>query len=166
MTMNPLILAIAALIPLVVGFIYYHPKTFGNAWMTTSGLTEESLKKGNFALICFLCYVFSFLLASFVTNLVIHQNGFFSILMNEPGLQEPGSPLNNYVTDFMSKYGKNFRTFKHGAFHGVLGALFFAFPVIGINALFERRSWKYTAIHVGYWTLTLGLMGGIICQFS
>jgi len=32
--------------------------------------------------------------------------------------------------------------------------------------MFERRGFKYIAIHGGYWMLTLGLMGGIICQFA
>ena len=35
---------IAALIPLLVGFIYYNPKVMGNAWMKETGLNEEQLK--------------------------------------------------------------------------------------------------------------------------
>ncbi|TGL60384.1 DUF1761 domain-containing protein [Leptospira ognonensis] len=166
MGMNPIVILLTALIPLTIGFIYYHPKAFGNAWMKTSGLTEESLKKGNFPIILLLCYVFSLFLAMALTGIVIHQNHIYSILINEPGLKEEGSVLFNYVADFMSKYGTNFRTFKHGAFHGALSGIFLALPIVGINALFERREWKYTAIHVGYWTLTLALMGGVICQFT
>ena len=63
----------------------------------------------------------------------------------------------------MDQYGQNFRTFKHGAFHGTLSGIFYAFPIIAINALFERRSWKYIWIHTGYWILTLALMGGTVC---
>ena len=65
----------------------------------------------------------------------------------------------------MELHGNDFRTFKHGAFHGTIGALFLALPILGINALFERRSFKYIAIHTGYWMLTMGLMGGVLCQF-
>jgi hypothetical protein len=43
--------------------------------------------------------------------------------------------------------------------------LFFALPVMGTNALFERKGFKYIAINVGYWTVTLALMGGVICHF-
>jgi len=164
--MNPIVIALSALIPITIGFIYYHPKTFGNVWMKSSGLTEESLKQGNFPLILLLCYLFSLFLSMALTGIVIHQNHLYSVLMNEPGLKEEGSALFNYVADFMAKYGQNFRTFKHGAFHGALTGIFFALPVIGINALFERKNWKYTAIHVGYWTVTLALMGGVICQFT
>jgi hypothetical protein len=67
---------------------------------------------------------------------------------------------------FLDKYGNNFRTFKHGAFHGILSALFFATPVLGINALFERKSFKYIFVHAGYWMLTLALMGGVICAYA
>ena len=38
--------------------------------------------------------------------------------------------------------------------------------VIGINALFERKGFKYIAINAGYWILCLGLMGGVLCAFA
>jgi len=31
----------AALSTFVVGFVYYHPKVLGTAWMNAEGLTEE-----------------------------------------------------------------------------------------------------------------------------
>jgi hypothetical protein len=70
------------------------------------------------------------------------------------------------IADFMAKYGNEFRTFKHGAFHGLMYGLFFVLPVIGTNGLFERKSWKYIFINVGYWTVSLMLMGGIICAWQ
>jgi len=39
-------------------------------------------------------------------------------------------------------------------------------PVMGVNALFERKGFKYIAINVGFWTVSLALMGGIICQWA
>jgi hypothetical protein len=41
--------------------------------------------------------------------------------------------------------------------------IFFVFPLLAINAMFERRSWKYVFINTGFWTITITLMGGIIC---
>jgi hypothetical protein len=38
-------------------------------------------------------------------------------------------------------------------------------PLIGINSLFERKSFKYIFIHTGYWIISLALMGGVLCQF-
>ena len=41
---------LAGLISLVLGFIWYHPKVFGAAWMEGAGLTEEKVQSGNMAL--------------------------------------------------------------------------------------------------------------------
>ena len=86
--------------------------------------------------------------------------------MNDPDLLVEGTEINQYANDFMTRYGQNFRTFKHGLFHGVIAGLFFALPILGVNALFQRKGFKYIAINVGYWAITLGLMGGVICQFA
>ena len=67
---------------------------------------------------------------------------------------------------FMASYGKNFRTFKHGAFHGTLTGIMFILPVIATGALFEQKSFKYVMVNAGYWVVTIALMGGVICQFS
>ena len=166
MVFNLLVLALAALVPMVIGFLWYGPKTFGNAWMKAAGVTEETMKGGNMVLIFGLSYLFSLMLASALVGMVIHQNHVFSALLNEPGFDEKGSAIMTYLDEFMANYGNNFRTFKHGALHGTLTGLFVALPVIGINALFERKNGKYIAINVGFWVVCMALMGGIICQFS
>jgi hypothetical protein len=89
-----------------------------------------------------------------------------SILINEPGINEPNSEVYKYYHDFMAKYGNNFRTFKHGVFHGILSSLFIVLPILATNAMFERKGFKYIAINVGYWTISMALMGGVICQFA
>jgi hypothetical protein len=66
----------------------------------------------------------------------------------------------------MGKYGDNFRTFKHGAFHGAINGLFVAVPILGVNALFEQKSFKYIAVNGLYWIITLSLMGGVICGWQ
>jgi hypothetical protein len=109
--------------------------------------------------------LFSLMLATVIPMMVIHQSGILSMMMGEPGI--PDNPISN--PDYkliIEKYGQNFRTFKHGSFHGILSALFFALPILGIQALFERRSAKYIFLHLGYWVITLALMGGIICQWA
>ncbi len=165
MEFNFLITALAALIPTVLGFIWYNPKVFGTAWMNACGFTEEDLKGGNMVLIFVLCYVFSFFLASMLSGIVIHQYGFFSSIFGEPGLNEAGSEVYQYAQDYMTKYGDNFRTFKHGVLHGTITGLFLVLPILGTNALFERKGFKYIAVNVGYWTVCLALMGGVICHF-
>jgi hypothetical protein len=96
----------------------------------------------------------------------------YSILINEPGFLDPvthkpstTSEIGMLYTNFLAKYGNNFRTFKHGALHGTLLAFFIVMPVIAINAMFERKGFKYIAINAGYWIVSLALMGGLVCAF-
>ena len=162
MDFNYAFLFVAALIPLVIGSVWYHPKVFGNAWAKVADMTEEKMKNANMLVIFGLTYVLSVLAAFVLSMLVVHQMHIYSALMNDPSLMEEGSELNLYVKDFMAKYGTNFRTFKHGALHGFMTGLFFAMPVLAINAMFERKGFKYVAINAGYWMVSLALMGGIL----
>ena len=165
MTILPFFLA--ALVPMVVGFIYYSDLVAGKAWMNANGFAREDLEGGNMALILGLCYVFSLMLTYPVWQLVVHQSGVMGVLAMQEGFGVAGSEVQNYYDNFMSLYGDTHRSFGHGAMHGgVVGGLFIAWPLIAINALFERRGWKYIAIHVVYWMITLALMGGILCQFA
>ena len=107
----------------------------------------------------------SFLLAMELQFLVIHQFSVYSILANEPGIKDPNSDISKYLSDFMLKYGNNFRTFKHGAFHGTIAGIMLSLPIIGINSLFERKGFKYIAINVGFWIVCMALMGGLICAY-
>ncbi len=153
---------IVALIPLVVGAIYYHPKAVGNAWMKTNGFTEESLQGGNMMLILGLAYLFSFMISFFLPGMVIHQTSTFSLLV--PEVLESGSAVQESFNTFMGEFADRHRTFSHGALHGGVTAIFFVLPLIAINALFERRGWKYVLIHFGYWFISLLLMGAVLCQ--
>ncbi|RYZ52037.1 MAG: DUF1761 domain-containing protein [Sphingobacteriales bacterium] len=163
--LNFMYLFLTALIPLITGFIWYSKPLFAKSWMRSAGLTEENLKQGKMALIFLLTYVLGLFISFGLMPIVIHQAGIYGVLANEPGLNDPNSEISKYVADFMSKHGRNFRTFRHGALHGTMTGLFLALPITGIVAMFERRSFKYVAIHTGYWILTLALMGGVICAF-
>lgn len=166
MEINFLISALAALIPLVMGFIWYSPMLFHKAWMKENNFTEESLKGGNMPLIFGLTFVLSFLMTLPLHFLTIHQWGMFSSLMGEPGFAEGTGETMTYFQEFLANYGDRFRTFGHGALHGTLTGVFFVLPIIAINGLFERKSFKYIAINAGYWIVSLALMGGIICKWA
>jgi hypothetical protein len=157
MDFNFLAIVVAAIMPIIIGFVWYNPKTFGNAWMKASGVTEEQLKSGNMAVIFGVTLVLSFLLAFFFQTLTNHQMGAFSLMGGDPELAKP-----SYFA-FMEDYKDVFRTYKHGALHGILAGVFLFFPVIAINALFERRSWKYIFINSGYWIVSFAAMGAIVC---
>lgn len=165
MEMNFLILALAALVPLVMGFIWYGPMLFQKAWMKQMGFTEESMKGSNMGLIFFLCFVFSFILAFFLQFVVIHQTGAYSSMLESGATELTGASLADFEA-FMAKYGTNYRTFKHGALHGVLAGIGIVLPVLATQAMFEKKTVKYVAINAGYWIVTIALMGGIICQWG
>ncbi|ALJ05625.1 hypothetical protein APS56_11025 [Pseudalgibacter alginicilyticus] len=157
---NPVAMFVAAVSAMVVGFIWYNPKTFGNAWMQASGMTDEKIKSGNMAKIFGLSFLFSFLLSIALPGIVIHQMGVMSLVGGDSSVALPSYEA------LLVDYGDAFRTFKHGAFHGVLTGVFIALPIIGINALFERKSAKYIFINAGYWIVTLAVMGAIICGWK
>jgi hypothetical protein len=164
--MNWISILAAAFIPLIIGFVWYNPKTLGNAWMKEAGLTEETMKGANMALIFGLTFVFSFFVAFSMQFLTIHQMAISSLLADDPNLYTPGSAANNRMNELMAEFGGKFRTFGHGAIHGLLAGIFLIFPIFAINALFERKSWKFIFINAGYWTLCFVIMGAIVCGWQ
>ncbi len=159
--MNYLILALTALVPMALGFVWYGP-LLGKAWIKETGLSEDELKANFNPLKVFgFSLLFSFMIAFMMEPLVIHQYSLFQLTMhfkNDPATKAT-------LAELMTRYGNEFRTFHHGALHGALSGLFLIFPVLSINALFERKSWKYIFINSGFWIISFALMGGIICQF-
>lgn len=158
METNFLAMAVAALVTLVVGFIWYHPKVFGTAWMHAAGLKEEQLKGANMLKIFGFTIILSLMMTLVIMALSIHQTGAYGMI----GGMVTDDTLPSFQV-FMDDYGMAFRTFKHGALHGFIAALFFAFPMTAINGLFEHKSAKYIFINAGYWIVSLTIMGGIIC---
>ncbi len=155
----------AALIPIIIGSIWYNPKVFGHAWMKAANL--DKMDGGKIPLIVSLTLVFSFFVATTMNFIAIHQWGVQSTLMTDPkALADPTTPIGAYFADFMANYGNNFRTFKHGALHGTMAGLLFIMPIIAINAMFERKGFKYIAINSGFWVVSLALMGGIVCAWQ
>lgn len=160
MEINFLALLAAAASTLVIGFIWYNPKVFGTIWMKESGTTEDKMKGANMALIFGMAVFYAFLMAMVLQFLTIHQWGAIGMIGGDAANAKPS------FTAFMNDYGTAFRTFKHGMLHGFISGLFLALPIVGTNALFERRSWKYTLISGGYWIVCFMVMGGIICAWK
>ena len=153
---------IAGLIPLVIGSLWYGNLLFGRKWMSVNGFTEESLKGGNMAVIFGLSYVFSVFVALTLSGVTIHQSAVLQMMM--PDIMESGSAAQQTFNDLMAEYGDRHRDFKHGVIHGAFFTVFLVFPLIGINALFERRGWTYIWIHTGYWLVCTALMSGLLCS--
>lgn len=134
--MNILAQVLAAASALLVGFLWYHPKTFGNAWMRGVGMTEEKMASGNMALRYGLAFALAFLFSLFVA--------YFGSSHEEKVLTR----------------------FQHLTFHGGQLALVMAMPILVIISLFEKLDFKTIAINVGYWIVTLTAMGAIIGAMS
>jgi hypothetical protein len=158
MELNYLAIVVAAIVPLIMGAVWYNPKVLGTAWMKASGMTEEKIKSGNIPVIFGITLVLSFMLAFTVNGMVIHQVGATQLAYSNPDAES--------FQAFMAEFGNMHRSFGHGALHGAIGAIFFVLPVLGINALFERKGWKYILINVGYWIVTLTIMGAIVCGWK
>jgi Protein of unknown function (DUF1761) len=166
MNLNFLVILSTALIPVIVGFAWYNPKVMGTIWMREIGGNPHEGKEIKMVPILIANLIAGVFLAAGLVSLVIHQQAIYSILANEVSMKDPSSPLSQYVADFMSKYGSNFRTFKHGALHGFLAAVMLILPAVTVSSLWEQRSWKYIGLTFAYWAITLMLMGGIICAFA
>jgi hypothetical protein len=156
--MNFVAILVAALVPMVMGFIYYHKKVVGGAWMKVTGMTEEKARESNMPVIFLMSFIFSIMLAIIMQSVVIHQLGLQSLFFNDFD--------NELFAQVLDVKGSAFRTFKHGAFHGIITSVFLVLPILGTNALFEQKGWKYIWINFGYWAITLTLMGGIICAWQ
>lgn len=163
---NFIILPAVALIPLLVGFVWYNPKVMGNAWMTETGMTEEKAQQGNMLMIFGAAYVFALFIAFAMLGMVNHQMGILQLFAGQEGFGEAGSAVMKSYESVMAIVGDRHLTFSHGAFHGLFSGIVVALPIIGTNALFEQKSWKYIFINAGYWILTFALMGGVLGQWG
>lgn len=160
MNINFLALLLASVSTLAVGFVWYNPKVFGTIWMKESGMTEEKMKGTNMLLIFGMSFIYAFLISFILQMLVIHQFGAFGMIGGDEKKALPS------YSSFMADYGTAFRTFKHGALHGFITGIFFSVPLIGTNALYERRSFKYVVVTGGFWIVCFTIMGGILCAMQ
>lgn len=163
---NLMAVIVAALVTMPIGFIWYNPKVFGNTWMKEIGVTDVEKMKGSISMVTIfgLTIVFSFVLSIGLLQVCVHQFGLSSILQGLTVTETSRVELllDGNQVDWLNR----FRTFKHGALHGFIGSIFYALPVLGINALFERRSFKYIFIHAGYWAISMSIMGGILSAWK
>ena len=132
-SINWLSIVIAALIPMIIGMIYYSKPLAGKAWMSSIGMTDEKMKSANMPVMMVVSLVMSFLIAFFMMN----------------------------FTNGAGQEGE-FDSYKHGAFHGVLISIFFVIPISISRGLFEQTSWKAMIINGIYWLITLVAMGAVL----
>ncbi|MCI0563090.1 MAG: DUF1761 domain-containing protein [Nitrososphaera sp.] len=110
--MNYLAVAAAAILNMVLGMIWYHPKVFGTLWLKAIGKKEKDLEKGNMGLKYGSNMVASFVYA-IILALIINITGTTSALegaimgatvwlgfvatSNLPGVTFEGRPFRVYL---------------------------------------------------------------------
>ncbi|MBK9272071.1 MAG: DUF1761 domain-containing protein [Saprospiraceae bacterium] len=167
--MNWIAILVAALVPSFLGFIWYHEKVMGTVWMKETGLTKEAIEKDfNMARTMILSLLFSFMLSMSLNPITIHQLGVHSALLNAVEDPARADAAKEVLAKFegQGEYANEFRTFRHGMVHGMLVGIFLVLPIMATNGMYEKKSFKLTFINTLFWTLTLMLMGGIICAWK
>lgn len=157
---------VVALIPFVVGAIWYGP-LFGKTWQGLVGLSDEKIQSANMLKTMGLAYVFAFIICLMLQMVVIHQYGLSGMFGMLPEWADKSSGLWADLNVLNDKYGMYTRHmhFGHGALHGGIFGLLFVGPILATHANFAQQNWKLPAIHTGYWIVTLALAGGVLCQF-
>jgi len=163
MVPNFLVIGATAFIPFFVAYAWFHPKVFGGTtWAQVAGLTpaqnETPIKPYQLGLSILL----NFFVAFGIYNLAVHQAGLFGIVGGNAELLQTGT-----AAAFLAEYGNHHINFGHGMIHGgIQTVLCFVLPILGYAVIFERKSRKYLFINLGFWLISLALMGGVICNWG
>ncbi len=169
MEINWLVQIGAALVPMIIGFIWYHPKVFGTAWMDAAGMTEDKVKSGNMAVIFGVSFIFAFLLSFAYGAFADHWNAFQAFFRSVPehgmGI-DPTTPFGSELKGYIDAYGERYSSWTHGLAHGTIMSIMLILPIMVTNALFERKGFKYIIINWGYWAVTLTTMFMVVAQFG
>lgn len=131
---NWLAVITATLVGFAIGFVWYGP-LFGKPWMESTGLTEEDVKDGNMGKTFGFSFIFQFIMAVCLA-LFFYGN--------------PDPEATAMITPAT------------GSFYGFLTGFGWVAMAIGVNALYEQKSWKYILINGGFWVIVFTLMGLIL----
>ncbi len=151
-----------SLIPFVLGYFWFHPKVFGGEnWYDMAKLHGKD--RSNVSTIKLLStLILNFLIAFGLYSLVYHQFALFNIVGADVEILKSG-----VAAEFLNEYGSNYRSFGHGVFHGIFPAtILYVIPILGYVTIFEKKSLKYFFVYLGYWSISLAIMGGVLCQWG
>src|SRR5688572_18975248 len=113
MNINFIAIIVAALVPMVLGFIWYHPKVFGSILMKHSGMTEDKMKSGNMVLIFGLSFFFSLMLAMAMNTIAYHDSFVYGALYyvtNHTMKPEAGSEAAQWLDYYVNNLSASNRT--------------------------------------------------------
>lgn len=155
------ILAASALIPMVLGYIWFHPNLFGgNKWYDLAKLHgDDRSDVSNVKL--FFTLILNFIIAFGLYNFTVHQMGAFGMVGGDAELLKTG-----VGGAFMDAYGHTHQNFGHGFFHGIIFTILIPLPILGYVSIFEKKSFGYFLVYLGYWAISLSLMGAVLSQWG
>lgn len=138
---NYIAVVVAALVPGIMGAIYYGP-LLEKQWLSSMEKTKEEMVPNNMPVSYGLALVMALIISLFMKFVMelVHKD----------------------VSDAGELIFASHHTFGHGAFHGILLCLSFAVPVIVSLGLFQKNSAKNILLNVAFWLICFALMGGIL----
>jgi len=139
--LNFIAIIVAALVPSILGALYYG-SLFQKQWLSSLGRTEEEMVPNSMPLTYGLGLLMALIVSFFLK---------FNIELSHKDVNDAGELI----------YG-SFHTFQHGALHGAMIALTTVVPVIVSLSLFQKSSGKNILLNVVFWTVCFAIMGGIL----
>jgi len=138
---NIIALIVAALIPNILGALYYG-KIMNKQWLSSIGKTNEEMDHSNPAVVYGGALILSFIAAFFIKFIIesVHKD-----------VNSSGDLI--YAT---------FGTFGHGALHGGFLCLGLVMPVVVSLGLFHKAKGSNIIINVLFWVICFSIMGGIL----
>ncbi len=159
---NWYIIFFTAFLPLIIGYIWYHPKVFGTRLSKLSGteLSEIGVAKNIKRTLSI--YGFGILISYMVLILSVHQIAPHLLFLGEPQMTDPNYEAHAFLKNFLEQFGDRHRTFGHGVIHGFEIGLFWSVAILGSAAFVEGKALKKSWIHIGFWVLNCILIGGVL----
>ena len=156
------ILIATAFIPFIMGYIWFHPKLFGgDTWYDLAKLAEND-RTDISKVKLFSTLILNFFIAFALYNACVHSMGAFAMVGGDTALLKSG-----VGGAFIDAYGQNHLSFGHGALHAIFPMTAFTLvPILAYVTIFEKKSFKYFLVYLGYWSISLMLMGGVLCKYG
>lgn len=162
---NWYIIFFTAFLPLIIGYVWYHPKIFGGKLAKFSDNQLSNIGVTNNFKRAISIYGFGVLLSYMVLLLCVHQIGPHLLFFAESQMADPNYEAHAFLKNFLEQFGDRHRTFSHGLIHGFEMGLFWSIALLASTAFIEGQSLKKYWIHIGFWILTCMVMGGVLSAF-
>jgi hypothetical protein len=135
---NYVLILIAGVINMALGFAWYSPVLFGKAWMKLSGMTKREMDKGmkEMPTLMGLMFVLTLVMAFILKYFSVYMGAYYT----------QTGPTLGLTTAFWMWLG-------------------FIMPVQLTNVLYAKQPWALFLIHTGYQLVAMLAMGLVLTMF-